>query len=82
MLNDVDERAMTAKQNISDAPNLRNFLISLVIVVAVTVFMLLGYDLHLQSLIEECVEDPSTPGIELIMSDEYGFPFCMRDWRG
>ena len=29
----------------------------------------------------ECVEDPSTPGIEIIMEDEDGL-FCMRDWRG
>ena len=29
-----------------------------------------------------CFQDPSTPGKEILMKDEFGKPFCMKDWRG
>ncbi len=29
-----------------------------------------------------CFQDPTTPGREVLMKDEFGKPFCMKDWRG
>lgn len=29
-----------------------------------------------------CFQDPTTPGREILMEDEFGKPFCMKDWRG
>lgn len=81
MLNDVDERSMMAKRNVQPK-HMRYFIISLIAIALVTVFMVLGFDAYLQSIVEDCIEDPSTPGIEILMTDEYGLPFCMRDWRG
>lgn len=29
-----------------------------------------------------CFQDPTTPGREILMEDEFGKPFCMKDYRG
>ena len=29
-----------------------------------------------------CFQDPSTPGREVVMKDEFGKAFCMKDYRG
>ena len=52
------------------------FLIVLILVVAGMVEIINSDEFVL------CFQDPSTPGKEILMKDEFGKPFCMKDWRG
>lgn len=52
MLNDVDERAMMAKRNVQPK-HMRYFIMSLIVIALVTIFMVLGFDAYLQSIVEK-----------------------------